>query len=521
MAKPVVLVVMDGVGWTDKDNGNAVMHAYKPQIEELMTKWPHTTIKASGVAVGLPSDADMGNSEVGHNTLGCGQIYSQGAKLVNESIESGDIYKASAWVGAVDYLKEHNGKLHFVGLLSDGNVHSNISHLIAMIKEAKKEGVKEVRVHALLDGRDVPETSALQYVDQLEEVFKELNDDTFHGCIASGGGRMEITMDRYEADWSMVERGWHIHVMGDGRKFASCKEAIETYRAEGNYTDQYLPGFVIADGETPVGTIDDGDSVILYNFRGDRAVEFSKCFDDMDTFDKFDMVKKPKVYYAGMLQYDGDLKLPKNFLVEPPHIEHTMSEFLVEKGVHSYAVSETQKFGHMTYFWNGNRSEKFSDELEVWEEVPSDVIPFDQKPWMKATEVTEKMVDAIASGKYQFIRCNYPNGDMVGHTGNYEATIIGVEAVDLNLRRIMDACKKYDYTMLVMADHGNSDEMIDKKGNPKTSHSLAVVPFAVYNGPEGTECKEGDFGLANVAATVCKILGYEDYPTQWLEPIIK
>ena len=181
MAKPVVLVVMDGVGWTDKDNGNAVMHAYKPQIEELMTKWPHTTIKASGVAVGLPSDADMGNSEVGHNALGCGQIYSQGAKLVNESIESGDIYKASAWVGAVDYLKEHNGKLHFVGLLSDGNVHSNISHLIAMIKEAKKEGVKEVRVHALLDGRDVPETSALQYVDQLEEVFKELNDDTLHG----------------------------------------------------------------------------------------------------------------------------------------------------------------------------------------------------------------------------------------------------------------------------------------------------------------------------------------------------
>ncbi len=521
MAKPVVLVVMDGVGWTDKDNGNAVMHAYKPQIEELMTKWPHTTIKASGVAVGLPSDDDMGNSEVGHNALGCGQIYSQGAKLVNESIESGDIYKASAWTGAVDYLKSHDGKLHFVGLLSDGNVHSNISHLIAMVKEAKKEGVKEVRVHALLDGRDVPETSALQYVDELEGVFAELNDDTFHGCIASGGGRMEITMDRYEADWSMVERGWHIHVMGDGRKFASCKEAIETYRAEENYTDQYLPGFVIANGDEPLGTIDDGDSVILYNFRGDRAVEFSKCFDYMDSFDKFDMVKKPKVYYAGMLQYDGDLKLPKNFLVEPPHIEHTMSEFLVNKGVHSYAVSETQKFGHMTYFWNGNRSDKFSEELEVWEEVPSDVIPFDQKPWMKATEVTEKMVEAIASGKYQFIRCNYPNGDMVGHTGNYEATIIGVESVDLNLRRIMDACMKYDYTMLVMADHGNSDEMIDKKGNPKTSHSLAVVPFAVYNGPEGTECKDGDFGLANVASTVCKILGYEDYPTEWLEPIIK
>ena len=239
------------------------------------------------------------------------------------------------------------------------------------------------------------------------------------------------------------------------------------------------------------------------------------------------MPKKPKVYYAGMLQYDGDLKLPTNFLVEPPHIEHTMSEYLVEKGVKSYACSETQKFGHMTYFWNGNRSNKFSEELEDWVEVPSDVIPFDQKPWMKATEVTEKMEEAILSGKYQFLRCNYPNGDMVGHTGNYEATIIGVEAVDLNLKRIMAACKKMDYALIVLADHGNSDEMYDKGTNPdgshkaKTSHSLAKVPFIVYNGPEGTEIKDGDFGLANVAATVVKILGFKDAPKQWLEPIIK
>ncbi len=521
MSKPVVLVVMDGVGWTDKDNGNAVNHAYKPQIDELMTKWPHTTIKASGTAVGLPSDDDMGNSEVGHNALGCGQVYSQGAKLVNESIESGAIYGSDAWKKSVAFAKEHNGKMHFIGLLSDGNVHANISHLEALIGQAKKEGIKEVRVHALLDGRDVPETSALEYVDRIENFFKTVNDDDFHVCIASGGGRMTITMDRYEADWSMVERGWHIHVMGDGRKFASATEAIETYRAEDGTTDQYLPGFVIADENgTPAGTIDDGDSVVLYNFRGDRAVELSKCFDYMDNFDAFDLVKKPNVFYCGMLQYDGDLKLPNNFLVEPPHIEHTLSEFLVNKGVKSYACSETQKFGHMTYFWNGNRSDKFSNELEDWEEVPSDIIPFDQKPWMKATEVTEKMVDAIASGEYQFIRCNYPNGDMVGHTGNFEATLVGVESVDLNLRRVMDACLKYDYAMLVMADHGNSDEMLDKKGNPKTSHSLARVPFAVFNGPEGTEVKDGDFGLANVAATVVKILGYEP-DAAWCESIIK
>lgn len=528
MNKPVVLVVMDGVGWTEKDMGNAVLHAYKPQLDELMGKCPHTTIKAHGTAVGLPSDEDMGNSEVGHNALGCGQIYSQGAKLVNESIESGDIYRSSAWREAISFVKENEGKLHFIGLLSDGNVHSNISHLLAMLRHSKEEGLREVRIHILLDGRDVPETSALTYVDQLEDEIASLNGDGFHACIASGGGRMVITMDRYEADWSMVEKGWHIHVMGDGRKFASAREAIETLRAEGGYTDQFLPGFVIADGEEPLGTIDDGDSVLLYNFRGDRAVELSKAFDYMNKgFDSFEQVKKPNVYYAGMLQYDGDLKLPDHFLVEPPHIEHTLSEFLVNKGIKSFACSETQKFGHVTYFWNGNRSEKFSDELETWVEVPSDIIPFEKKPWMKACEITDLMVEAIESGKYQFLRCNYPNGDMVGHTGNYEATLIGVESVDLMLRRIMDACKKMDYVLLVTADHGNSDEMYDKGLNPdgthkaKTSHSLARVPFAIYNAPEGTEVKEGDgFGLANVAATVVKFLGFEP-PKEWLESITK
>ncbi len=525
MSKPVVLVVMDGVGWTEKDMGNAVMHAYTPQIDDLMTNHPHTTIKASGTAVGLPTDDDMGNSEVGHNALGCGQIYSQGAKLVNESIESKAIFKSEAWVDAAKYVKEHNGKMHFMGLLSDGNVHSNIAHLIAMIKECKEEGINEVRAHILLDGRDVPETSALQYVDELEAVFAELNSDGFHGCIASGGGRMVITMDRYEADWSMVEKGWHIHVLGDGRKFNSAKEAIETYRAEDGYTDQYLPGFVIAKDGEAVGTIDDGDAVLLFNFRGDRAVEISKAFDD-ESFDKFDKVRNPKVYYAGMLQYDGDLHLPKNFLVTPPHITNTMSEFLVNKGVKSYAVSETQKYGHVTYFWNGNRSEKFSNELETWVEVPSDVCPFDQKPWMKAGEVTDLMVEAILSGKYDFIRVNYPNGDMVGHTGDFEATVIGVESVDLMLKRLMDACKKMDYTMLVTADHGNSDQMYDKGMNEdgthkaKTSHTLARVPFAVFNGPEGLTVKEGDFGLANVAATVVEILGYEK-PECWLESIVE
>lgn len=519
--RPVVLVVMDGVGKTDKDNGNAVNHAYKPQLDYLMANCPNTVIKAHGVAVGLPSDADMGNSEVGHNALGCGQIYSQGAKLVNESIETKAIYSSEAWKGAVSHCEGHT--LHFLGLLSDGNVHSHINHLLAMLEEAKAEGVKKVRVHILLDGRDVPETSALQYVDQLEETLAKLNDDSFDACIASGGGRMVITMDRYEANWKMVEEGWHIHVLGEGRQFASAKEAIETYRAELSCSDQNLPGFVIAKDGKAVGTIEDGDSVILYNFRGDRAIEISKAFDSKE-FNEFDRVRVPDVYYCGMLQYDGDLKIPNKFLVEPPHITNTLSEFLVQKGVKSYAISETQKYGHVTYFWNGNRSEKFDNELEVWEEVPSDVVPFDQRPWMKAAEVTDKLVEAIESGEYKFLRCNYPNGDMVGHTGNYEATLIGVETVDLQLKRVMDACDKANAILVITADHGNADEMYEKRKNPedapkpKTSHTLNQVPFIIYNAD--CEIAEGEFGLSNVAATVAKLLGYEPNEA-WNPSIIK
>ena len=433
--RPVVLVVMDGVGVRASDFGNAVNNAYKPTLDNLWENCPHTEIKAHGVAVGLPSDSDMGNSEVGHNALGCGQIYSQGAKLVNESIESGDMFTTETWKALVDKCKD-KGKMHFLGLLSDGNVHSHINHLKALISRAKEDGVKEVRLHVLLDGRDVPETSALIYVDEIENYMAGLNDDSFHACIASGGGRMKITMDRYEANWAMVEEGWHTHVLGEGRQFASAKEAIETYRAETGVVDQDLPAFVIAKDGKPVGTIEDGDSVILFNFRGDRAQEISLAFDGDESFDKFDRVRVPDVMYAGMLQYDADLNIPHHFLTYPPKIKYTLSEHLVKHGIRMYAISETQKYGHVTYFWNGNRSEKFDEDLETYEEVKSDVVPFEQRPWMKAAEITDKLVEAIKSGKYDFLRTNYPNGDMVGHTGIYEATVIGVESVDLQLARV-------------------------------------------------------------------------------------
>ena len=503
---------MDGVGRSADGIGDAVGEARTPTLDRLLKECPHTYLRAHGVAVGLPSDDDMGNSEVGHNALGCGQIYSQGAKLVNESIESGEIFRSKAWSELKDECLK-GGTLHFIGLLSDGNVHSNISHLLAMLEEAKKEGIKRARVHILLDGRDVPATSALTYVDMLENKLKELNDGTFDGKIASGGGRMKITMDRYRANWDMVKRGWDTHVHGEGRKFASAKDAIETYRAENEgVIDQDLPAFVIADEIGPVGTINDGDAVILFNFRGDRAIEISEAF-DCDDFDAFDRGVVPKVKYAGMLQYDGDLHLPKRFLVEPPCIKHTLGEFLVNRGVRQFAISETQKYGHVTYFWNGNRSEKFSETLETYEEIPSDRVSFDERPWMKSAEITDRVIEVVKSREYGFVRLNYPNGDMVGHTGNMDATVIGVEAVDLALARLIPAVDEAGAVLVITADHGNADQMLEKnksgKLQPRTAHSLNPVPFIIYNSAVKELSPEGDIGLANVAATVAELLGYE------------
>lgn len=523
MSEKVLLVVMDGVGFSKTGLGDAVTLANTPVLNKLLEERPNTRLKAHGSAVGLPSDDDMGNSEVGHNALGCGQIYSQGAKLVNESINSGKIYESDAWKELSANAVNKNSALHFIGLLSDGNVHSNISHLTAMLEEAKKCGVKTVHTHILLDGRDVPATSALVYVEQLEAKLAELNDGEFNADIASGGGRMKITMDRYEADWNMVKLGWDTHVKGIGRQFASAKEAIETYRAEiAGIIDQDLPPFVIGKDGKAIGTINDGDSVILFNFRGDRALELSMAFDN-DEFDKFDRGAKPDVVYAGMLQYDGDLKLPARYLVNPPEIKETLSELLVSKGMKQFAVSETQKYGHVTYFWNGNKSDKFSEELEDYMEIPSDKVSFDERPWMKSAEVTDAVIEAMKSGKYDFIRCNYPNGDMVGHTGNLDATITAVEAVDLGLARVLKAADEYGVTVLITADHGNADEMLEKnkKGavQVRTAHSLNPVPFIIYS-KNSYELKDGDFGLANVAPTVASIFGIKPFDS-WEESLIK
>jgi len=507
MEKPIVLVIMDGVGKGDGGSGDAVVVAATPTLDNLLAKCPHTYLKAHGTAVGLPSDEDMGNSEVGHNALGCGQVYSQGAKLVGESIENGALYASATWK---ELVANAEGKaLHFIGLLSDGNVHSNIHHLIALLRQAHAEGVKKAYCHILLDGRDVPATSALEYVEMLENVLSELNTDGCDYAIASGGGRMQVTMDRYEANWAMVEKGWRTHVQGQGRCFASAREAIETYRAETGCIDQDLPAFVVARDGKPVGKIANGDSVILFNFRGDRAQEISLAFDRKD-FDKFDRPGYTGVKFAGMLQYDADLNIPENYLLQPPVIKNTLTEVLCKAGIREYAISETQKYGHVTYFWNGNRSGKVDESLEVYEEIPSDVIPFEQAPAMKSKEITEKMVENMASMKFDFLRCNYPNGDMVGHTGVMEAVVYAMECVDSGLKAIIEAADKYGYTVLITADHGNADQMTEtKKGKTsvRTAHSLNPVPFIIYDNSKVWEIKEGAYGLANVAPTIVKMMG--------------
>lgn len=526
---PVMLVIMDGVGFGKYKDGDAVAAAYTKNLDKFYQIAPWTKLKAHGLAVGLPSDADMGNSEVGHNAMGCGRVFAQGAKLVANSINSGAMFQGATWKKLIENVKKNNSTLHFIGLLSDGNVHSHIDNLKAMIVEAKKEGVKKVRVHALLDGRDVGEMSALDYFDPFAEFLKELSaDGTFDAKIASGGGRMVITMDRYNANWDMVRKGWETHVLGEGRYFDSAHDAIVKLREETGAIDQDLPPFVIAENGKPVGTIEDGDSVILFNFRGDRAIEISKAFDDKD-FTEFDRKRVPKVEYAGMMEYDGDLHIPHQYLVAPPAIDRTMAEYLCASGVKQYSISETQKFGHVTYFFNGNKSGKFDDKLEEYDEVPSDKVPYEQRPWMKCAEITDKVIEEIESGKWDFIKLNYPNGDMVGHTGVFEAVVCSMEAMDLQLGRLKEAIDKAGGIMVITADHGNADDMYEhaKDGSvklkangepkPKTSHSLNPVPCIIYdpcyNNEYSKELNSG-LGISSIAATCMNLLGFvppEDY----------
>jgi len=514
---PLLIVIMDGVGFGHHDESDAVWLAETPVLDKLLQSDLQTKLKAHGPAVGLPSEDDMGNSEVGHNAIGAGRIFAQGAKLVQQSIESGAIFNSKSWGKIIDRTFR-GGTVHLIGLFSDGNVHSHINHFERIVKECAVRKVKRVRLHILLDGRDVGEKTALNYIRPMEELLNSLNTEyDVDYRIASGGGRMVTTMDRYEADWSIVERGWKAHVLGDARHFKSAEEAVQTMYSENpDITDQYLDAFVIVDdNDKPVGKINDGDAVVFMNFRGDRAIEISRAFED-ENFDKFDRVFVPNVFYAGMMEYDGDSHIPKNFLVEPPAIDRTLSQYLCAEKVTSFAVSETQKFGHVTYFWNGNKSGYICEEFEKYVEIPSDKIEFDKAPKMKAGEITDTTIELLESGKYKFGRINYPNGDMVGHTGNVQAAIIAMEAVDEGIGKLLPVIEKLGGIAIITADHGNADEMFTVKNGKKivkTSHTLNKVPFIIYDPEFNGEYEMAEVknpGLANIAGTILNLLGYEN-----------
>ena len=525
--RPVLVVIADGVGEAPPGPMNAVTEAATPALDSLCDTRLYRTLKAHGPAVGLPSWDDMGNSEVGHNALGAGRIFAQGAKLVNQAIESGAIFDSDVWQSVI--ARSRTATLHLLGLHSDGNVHSHNTHLYALMRRAAAEGVERIRLHLLHDGRDVDPRSALTYLEQTEAVIAELNAAGADVAIGSGGGRMAITMDRYEADWAMVERGYWCHTHGEGRPFASARKAVETMYAESDDGDQYLDRFVVVDHEgDPVGAMTDGDAVVLFNFRGDRAVEISQAYEDPD-FHHFDRGNHPDLFFAGMLQYDGDLLVPTNHLVAPPSIDRTLGEYLCATGLKSFAVSETQKFGHVTFFWNGNRSGYIDDALETYIEIPSDNVEFNTAPQMKAREITEATIELLRSGEYAMGRINFANGDMVGHTGDLKATIDAMHVLDDCLEQLVQVIDEIGGIMIVTADHGNADIMYtegtDGEITPKTSHTLSPVPFAIHDGSGAADYRLvddlPDAGIANVAATTLNLMGLDapaDYEPSLVQP---
>jgi 2,3-bisphosphoglycerate-independent phosphoglycerate mutase len=434
-------------------------------------------------------------------------------------------------------VRDQQSTFHLIGLLSDGNVHSHIDQLEALLTRLGSEGVGRVRVHPLADGRDVDPVTFHLFLEKLEGFLAKLNASGVDAAVASGGGRMKITMDRYNASWDMVRRGWHVHVLGHGRRFASAREAVDKLRSENpGVIDQDLPPFVVEDAQgEPCGPILDGDSVLFFNFRGDRAIEISRAFTEAD-FAVFDRVRVPDVLYAGMMQYDGDLNLPPNFLVDPPAIRRTVSEYLVHNGVSQLATAETQKFGHVTYFWNGNNSEKFDEQLEEWVEIRSDDVPFETAPEMRAREVCQVVCDRLAEGRHRFLRVNFANGDMVGHTGVLSAAVTAMEVVDECVGVLETAIQAVGGTMIVTADHGNVEMMweVDREtglvkrrpdGQPviKTSHSLNPVPW-LLTGDQSSEFEPNPEldrpGLGNIAASLLLLLGFEA-PSDYCRSLIR
>ena len=511
---PLLLIILDGLGIGPDHEFNAVQHANTPNLDKLLSQ-PHLLLKAHGTAVGMPTDQDMGNSEVGHNTIGGGRVVDQGATLVNNAIQSKAIFNSTHWKNMITQCQNHQSTFHLMGLLSDGNVHAHINHIEALLKSLDSENIQSVRLHMLLDGRDVHERSALTYVNKLEMILSSYNQNGRDYHIASGGGRMITTMDRYESDWTIVENGWKAHVLGVAENYySSAKEAIENSYINPEINDQIIPPFVITKNNEPLGPMRNKDCVLCFNFRGDRAIQISEAFDSQ-SFPHFDRKNYPDVYYCGMLEYDGDRNIPQNFLIDPPLISPSLGDFLADSNIRSFAISETQKYGHVTFFWNGNKSGYINETLEKYIEIRTPNYEFNKYPEMKSTDITNQAIELIESQSFDFGRINFPNPDMVGHTGDFEATKQSVEACDKSIEQLLKTMEKYNGTTIIVADHGNADDMGQIKNGEfisKTSHTLNPVPFIIVDN-QLTENYELNTsietpGLSNIAATICELLGF-------------
>jgi len=581
---PVVLVIMDGVGLNLRRSGNAVRQAHTEFLDAAMMKYLNIPLAASGESVGI-MPGQMGNSEVGHNAIGSGQVIRQGISQVEVAFATGDIWGSKAWRGAMNFLKSGNDStttssktwaapavrfwqsqakispnalptLHFCGIFSDGGVHSDIKYLERMIARAYEEGVRRMRIHAIFDGRDVAPQSEPKYIERLEKFCQKFPDADIR--IASGGGRMVMTADRYENDWEMVKLGYDAMVYGKApRQFSSATEAIKTFRSEQpGIQDQYLPAFVVVDNIVsrsplasraikaksssadvaqkvrPIGRIMNGDAVIYYDFRADRAVEIAEAL-TAARFDKFDRtgssktVKDPNnnlgphIYFAGLTEYNADRHIPKHVLVPPVVIDTPLNTFLGQQGISQLAISETVKFGHVTYYFNGNSYKKAPGERHI--EIPSDLQPFNTRPWMKSAEITDAALENL--DKYNFIRVNFPGGDMVGHFAELEPTIVALEAIDIQLARLAKQVDALGGMMIITADHGNAEELLDREGIAKTSHTTNPVPCIFYDNTENAKhyraTKLKNPGLANIAATIAMLLGQaNNYPASWQKPLI-
>jgi len=497
-----VLCIMDGLGINKNDFGNAAKAADMKNLNAAIANYPYAEISASGLEVGLTDAKDPGNSEVGHNAIGSGQYIKQGLALLNEKFESGEIFGSETW-GRLS-ANARKSELNIFTLLSDGRLHSDIyKHLFPVLSRCAEDGIK-ISIHALLDGRDVPTQSAMKYITDVRDFIKK---NKVNAKIATVAGRAVLVMDRYETDTSLLANTVEVCVRGKALAVTDIGAAIGgEYKKRPDMTDETMPAFVLE----PDWLLKNGDSVLLLNYRGDRAVEFCSMFETGKYLSKDRYKEIDKCMFAGILQYDAELNLPKSYLCPPPSIKNGLSEWLVGNGIRQYSVTETVKFGHLTYFFNGNRAAPFDIKLETWKEFKSDVCAnlYNKVPLMQAHKITDDAIAAVKSNKYDFIKLNLPNPDMVGHTGDFDATITACKAVDDCLGKLIEACRGEKTNLIITADHGNAEFMKYDDGKPRSSHTNSPVPFVVLPFATGAvKTKSGKWGLTNIAATVCVLLG--------------